>query len=359
VPGTLGQAPASWSYRIAGRPLLSDVLIPELAAYASPDGVARSDGNPCPPGGLWPPGGRPLPDGVPSSLVYQGPGGIGEHTCDVECRSGPAGYDLAVDGAGRWRIAADGSAICYGGDVTQASQGEPGADPRLVTQTLLGPALILALALQDTWCLHASAISCQGGAILFVGPSGAGKSTLAARLPAVSGGRWRTLSDDVLPVALGATPGVPGPAVLPHFPQLKLAPGCQPAQGQPERLPLRAIYLLDAPAPSGAPVTVEPVAAGVAAIALLGQTLAGRLFDGRLLAAHLSLCTRLATCVPVRRLVYRREYDLLPHVGLAILHDRPELRPFPGAQANANVTATAVADSRRCRLGALCSRPTS
>lgn len=48
--------------------------------------------------------------------------------------------------------------------------------------------------------LHASAVANDQGAVAFVGPSGRGKSTLAALLS--SGGRFRLMADDYLPLHL-------------------------------------------------------------------------------------------------------------------------------------------------------------
>jgi hypothetical protein len=251
-----------------------------------------------------------LPAAGPWSRVFRGPAGIGEHICHVECGVDAAGYDLAVAGAGRWQIAADGSAV-------RMAFVEPGADPCIVRDTLLGPGLVLALALQGVWCLHASALLHDGAAVAFLGPSGAGKSTLAARLPSVNGYGWQTLADDLLPVECGTD----GPVALPHFPQLKLAPDCQPAAGRPERTPLRALYLLDTRAGGPAGVTAERLGARAAVLALAGQTMAGRLFDRRLLGEHLRFCTGVATQIPVRRLSYRRDYDLLPQIACTIGRD--------------------------------------
>ncbi len=317
APGVRRQSQAPWRYRVAARALSCDERLPELAAYAAAaDGRAPEPAGPrALPDGAWSPVHREpalAADGA-WSLVYAGPGGIGDRVCEIECRAGPAGYDLAVAGAGRWRIAADGSAVVQ-------TRAEPGADPQLANETLLGPGLVLALALQNVWCLHASAVLVDGGAVLFLGPSGAGKSTLAARLPAVNGFGWQTLGDDLLPAALEAD----GPMVLPHFPQLKLAADRQPAAGRPERIPLAAIYVLET---SGgrqdcAPdVTVERLGGSAAVLALASQTMAGRLFDRGLLTAHLDFCAEVAGRVPVRRLVYRHEYGLLPEVGHAIEHD--------------------------------------
>ena len=99
---------------------------------------------------------------------------------------------MEIPAAGRFWTAADGSAI------HQVSQ-VPGSDPAFLAEALLGPPLVLALALRDTWCLHASAVEYGGRVIAFLGESGAGKSTLAAYLAGQPG--VRRVADDILPVA--------------------------------------------------------------------------------------------------------------------------------------------------------------
>ena len=80
---------------------------------------------------------------------------------------------------------------------------------------MLGPVLLLALALQGRWGLHASAAAHGAGVFRFLGESGVGKSTLAAGLA----GGWQPLADDLLPIRLPPS----GPRILPRYPQLKVA----------------------------------------------------------------------------------------------------------------------------------------
>ena len=67
-------------------------------------------------------------------------------------------------------------------------------DPRWVSVYINGSALAALLQQRGLLPLHASAIQCDGGAILFAGASGVGKSTLAATLHDRG---YASLSDDV------------------------------------------------------------------------------------------------------------------------------------------------------------------
>ena len=199
---------------------------------------------------------------------------------------------------------------------------EPGAEHPVVVEAALGPALILALALQGTWTLHASAVFSDDRAVAFVGESGNGKSTLAGFLGREGRPGWRLLADDMLPVV----PGPGGLDVLPHFPQLKLAgEDCSPA-ALPERMPLAAIYVLPPAAGRSKAVQVRRLGSRDAALAVVRHTVAARLFDGALLARHLAFCAHAAAHIRICRLTYPHRYELLPAVRDAI---RADLQALP------------------------------
>lgn len=106
---------------------------------------------------------------------------------------------------------------------------------------------------------------------------------------------------------------------LPHFPQLKLPPEKQVTRDEPSRLTLDAIYLLD----SSANIAIHPMMAHQATLTLVRHTIAARLFDQKLLSQHLSFCTQAALSLPVRRLAYPRDLNLLPQVAKMIQEDWP------------------------------------
>lgn len=86
-----------------------------------------------------------------------------------------------------------------------------------VAAYLLGPVLGCFLRGKGTTCLHASAISHSGKAVLFVGDSGAGKSTTMA---AMAQRGHAVLSDDI--VAITESDGIP--LATPSYPSISLLP---------------------------------------------------------------------------------------------------------------------------------------
>ena len=189
---------------------------------------------------------------------------------------------------------------------------------------LLGPVIGLVLRLRGITCLHASAVSVEGRAIVFVGDAGAGKSTIAAAF-ALRG--HRVLSDDIVALSFhrGAwevEPGIPSvrlwddsttlllghPGALPH-----MAPGWEKrymdlsmrdaGPSALEAVPLVGVYLLD---PDGAkPPAAEPrqLAPGQALITLVRHTYANVLLDRDLRAGEFRTLSSVVSTVPVWRVV--------------------------------------------------------
>ncbi len=214
------------------------------------------------------------------------------------------GLRLHIAGVGEFCVTADGVAVVAL---------EPAIVGGALAETLLGPPLVLALAMQGVWCLHASAVTVDGRAVAFAGESGNGKSTLAASLNDAGGSDWRRLADDTLPVCRGSE----GVAALPHFPQLKLPASEQHPVDAPARLPLAGVFVV-APPDGERSVTVRLLTRRQATQALIRHTVAARLFDRPLLAAHLDFCAEAAARVPVWRLGYPHRRETLPQVRDAI-----------------------------------------
>lgn len=278
-------------HRVAGVRVVTRRPLAELAAFREP-------GRPAPASPL-------APSEEPSSAVlrpvYRGEGWIGGRVRPVSCCAVAGGYRIELEGIGRFRVAAGGA---WGG----VEALEAGVAPAVAAEALVGPVLVLALALRGVWCLHASAVAEPeragaggGSAVAFLGPSGAGKSTLAERLSAASV-PWRRLADDVLPWR----PAAGGAVSLPRFPQLKLPPDRQPGAAIPAPVPLRAVYVLERPAGpgGGASLRIREISRRDAALALVRHTVGARLFDRELLARHLEACAGAAGRLRVRRLSY-------------------------------------------------------
>ena len=233
----------------------------------------------------------------PTSLLAQTDGLVGGSIRHVETWSALSGYILKVSGGSSFFVSMRGERIQRIGD------DQPW--PQLDREILVGPVLVLALALRNVWSMHASAVTCNGRALLFVGESGRGKSTLAAFLASTGDPESRLVSDDILPVTIEA-----GLTAWPHFPQLKLPLNEQPGTSLPDQLPVGAICLLGE---SATPSLVKLSASSAVPI-LLGHTAGTRIFPPVLLADHLAFCAKAAKTVPVYHLSYPRRMDALPDV---------------------------------------------
>ena len=280
-------------YRLAGQSLQLSPSIHELLPF-------RLETQPAP--------GFPLPDNLQelcaSAPDLKAEGWIAERLETISLWRDEGGILLQIPSAGLYWISADGAAI-------QQVPGPPELEPSILAQSLLGPPLVLALALRSVWCLHASAISFGDKALVFLGNSRAGKSTLAGFIDGQPGAR--RLGDDILPISLENG----GLCALPHFPQLKLPVERQPGLNFPEKLALSAIYLLE----EGPQIAFEALKPASAALTMASHSVAARLFDRALLSAHLDFCIQVALAAPVRRLVYPRFYAELPAVWQALQID--------------------------------------
>jgi hypothetical protein len=240
---------------------------------------------------------------LPSGFVRVFPENLflGNRSCQVLSLTTQTSDYLQISGAGRFSISHGKAQIDF--------DPEPDAAEEAVMEALLGPALALSLARRGIFLLHAGAVVLQGVVHGLLGESGAGKSTLTGLLAGEEG--IALAADDLLAVAL--TPE--GAEVLPHVPQLKLAPEAMAAiESLPPRLPLAGLYAL-APAPPEADAVLgEPLPPAEAATLLIRHTIAGILFPEDLLAAHFAFVTDLAGRVPVRRLTVPRRLDVGPEV---------------------------------------------
>lgn len=275
------------TYRVAQRLLSIDPPLPEMAPrrvddVSPPSAVAgRGDGR-----------------RIGCQPVFRGEGQLGSGQRHIECRWSDRGYSLQVDGVGHFRISDDGRQITRSDSGSEPDPATPTSHQPL-TETVLGPAMTLALALQGVWCLHASAVESRGEVVAFLGLSGAGKSTLGRELPRLDS-HVRCAADDVLPVALDHD----AVHVLPRFPQLKYRLDQQPGDALPVSLPLRRIYVLEPISDPSAELSAEPLSGTAAVLALVRHTVASRLFTQELLKRHMDACVQIAEFVEISGLCY-------------------------------------------------------
>lgn len=226
------------------------------------------------------------------TLISHTQGWVGGEIRGVEIWSAPPGRLIKINEIGEFYIGHDHILRTYEDEHLWTD---------LEREAAVGAALVLALSMHDTWCLHASAAMFNGQITVFLGESGQGKSTLAGSL---SRAGWILIADDILPVKRGQA----GVQILPHFPQLKLM--SQPGASLVESLPLSRICVLEqADIPD-----VQRLPVGDALQALLRHTAGTRLFDPPLLAKHLAFCAWASPQIPVYRLAYPHRWESLPRV---------------------------------------------
>jgi len=246
---------------------------------------------------------------APLALLARTMGMVSGKQCQVETWSAPPGFILKVSGGSDFYVAPDGSQIF------PVNNGKLALQPNLRELTgfdqeiLLGPVLVFALALRDTWSLHASAAMFRESLIIFLGESGQGKSTLADYLISTKNSNWRLVADDILPVILEDEQV----SVWPHFPQLKLPNNAQPAVSLPESIPLTSICILAHANVDEIP-KLEILSTAQTVQTLLGHTAGTRMFGPLLLARHLNFSVRAAEQIPAYRLTHPHRRDTLPLV---------------------------------------------
>mgnify|MGYP000848922961 FL=1 len=196
----------------------------------------------------------------------------------VDVRSSGRRRRLVFSGLGGLEVDADRRVVVVDADVPSAARPE----------VMLGPGLLLLLAMDGVLALHASAIAHGGRTILFCGVSGSGKSSIA-RLAAACGAE--TLVDDIAPCRIAPTP-----QLLPRFPQLKWA---QPLSGADRAIGIDQIVFVER---GTAALGVQPLSAAETRLRLIRHSVAARLFPRALLRWHLDAVTAFTRGVPALRM---------------------------------------------------------
>lgn len=191
---------------------------------------------------------------------------------------------------------------------------------------LVGPIFGLLLRLRGAVCLHASAVSIEDRAIVFVGSEGAGKSTTAA---AFAQQGFSVLSDDIValiereqqfhvvpactrlnlwPESVKLLYGSPEalPQILSDCEKryLKLGEGGK-TRFEQRALPIGVIYVLENSPPNSAK-SVGPISQQAAIMALVTNSYATNFLDAQQRAAEFSVLSRLVAAAPVRQINVRR-----------------------------------------------------
>jgi hypothetical protein len=170
---------------------------------------------------------------------------------------------------------------------TWASTPEACAD---VPEALLGAGLLLLAAGSGCFAVHAAAIADDRGVVLLAGPSGQGKSSLARPAARAFPGRFGAVArcaDDI--VLLDAEGRFLGPV-----PQLKLDAMLLPDPANPR---IRRVVWPEFDDTLAGP-ELRPLPPATVRLRLIRDSVAARLFDAPMLAAHLAFVTRLSAATP-------------------------------------------------------------
>ncbi|WP_123538511.1 hypothetical protein [Halosimplex salinum] len=193
---------------------------------------------------------------------------------------------------------------------------------RLLEKEILG----LALHQRDRLVLHASAVSVDGEAVLFLGEQGAGKSTTAAAFHQAG---HDVLEDDMVVIRTDGEV----PTVAPGVPQIRLEPDCADAIGieqtdefpdveqvdkvlkrldsTPDPAPLARCYVLR----RDGPLAVSDLSLQDTFLELISQTFArGVLSDTNAADTHFEQCSDIVETTPFRELQYPETVSRLPSV---------------------------------------------
>ncbi len=277
-------------YRLAGRRLCVDRELPLLAPLRF-----QQKYQPLPP---LPPTYGKLTSPTP---VFRGWREIGDRPYWIEVDFGAEGCRCSL--SGDWTFE-----IYRAGVFVRLAESAKLRD--VPTEILLAPVLSLALALQDCFCLHTSALQTPKGAVLLAGPTNSGKTTLAEALGGDHDSPFVRIADDVLPVRSSRR----GIRALPHFPQPRLPARAQYPLVADEEVPVVGVLVL-----SGAPALAEPefvrMGPAEASAGIAVNTVTLGLFDRRLLARHLQFAADLAGAVPFWRVTYPHRREAIAQVA--------------------------------------------
>jgi hypothetical protein len=158
---------------------------------------------------------------------------------------------------------------------------------------LIGPILILNLALNNTFCLHASAFLLNEKIFILMANSGTGKSTIARYIEEKSKGV--RIADDIVPIEIRNNKIT----VLPDFPQLKL-----PTEQQYQGKPLQKKVILLFARKTLKQTKTHQIDTFVALKKIIKHSVATKLFAPQELKNHLDFCFQ----VSQKAIAYQIEY---------------------------------------------------
>jgi len=223
----------------------------------------------------------------------------------------------------------------------------PGIPEDTIQHLLLDQVLPLVVNLRGGEALHASAVLTSHGVVAFAGPAGSGKSTVAGSL--VKEG-FPFVSDDCLTLSrkgldIYAIPAYPGlrlwddaqehlfgengkiKSVAHYTRKLRVDIEEKPESYSTEPKPLRRLYdIVHSPEmDERSDIVIEKLSARDSFMALVRCAFRLDITDRQMLTRQFKFLKRVASAVSVRRLSFRKDFQLLSAVREAILHDLKDL----------------------------------
>ena len=223
-----------------------------------------------------------------SQLLFTGSSWLAGKDRKLSCSRTNEGFLIKVPQVANFLIAADQARI------SQLNSGNDQVSNTVFEEILLGPPLMLTLAINQLFALHASAVMVNNKAVLFVGRSGYGKSTLAHWLNELT--PLTRLSDDISVLENTSKEF----QFLPDFLQMKL-PDCQQHANTPA-IELGAIVLLNRKVNETVALSQLDTLSSIQA--LVNHSVAAQLFDKPLAQQHLTFMSELTQNLPVYTLNY-------------------------------------------------------
>ncbi len=278
-----------FAYKICGYKILTNKQLLELSAFSieADKDVKQFTTIDVPPSGN-------------KEVLFKGTSWLAWQNREITCSRINGGYVIDVPKMASFFVDDRGSSI----NLIPNDQCLPKASDRELEYLLFGPPLMLVLALNRHFSLHASSVGFANKAILFTGDSGFGKSTIARCLQ--NGANLNRLSDDISVLSESE----PDLVLNADFPQLKLEDHDQYFDGPP--IQLGAVILIDRHQQNS--INIVKLNTINAIQVLVNHSVATQLFDKLLVKQHLQFMANLVSTIPIYKLSYPNGLENMPAI---------------------------------------------